>query len=314
MLKLARRTLKLPHSRLLLHTSSLNICAGHAVTLSHDTWGLLKDLVGEISVSLSTATVLNGGEADGTCASLHSQQACLNVLIRFVTGNHDRVERRSGTADPGSSTAHENNGDASSELDLEAEYEEQEVEREFGSDDEHGEHEWEHDHAREEEEQEDDTHEEAPAAQEINEEARSIHQPVESRTPAPRAVKHEEGSLRSGSTTRAIESLPSSQPPPSSQDTDPAERLVLTITYRDPKPNGEDLEQMFKIRSTATVRSALKGACRTFNLDFERASLKLVVDGEEGGEESLFDCAPGDSMKRAGAVNSGKFVVIMEDE
>ncbi|KZP04900.1 hypothetical protein FIBSPDRAFT_967732 [Athelia psychrophila] len=294
MLLTAKRTLKLPHSRLLLRTSSLNICAGRAVTLGRDTWALLRELVGEISASLSVVTVLDEGE-----------------------GNNDEGKAGKTCAEPKS--AHEDDGDASSGLDLEAEYEEQEIEHEFGSDDEGGEQEqeWEeHGHIDEDEEH---THAnedaEVQAAQnETTEAARSSHQHSESRSPASRVIKREVDSSRSGSTARTIEPSQSSQPPPPSQDAEPAERLVLTIAYHDPTPDGEDQESMFKIRSTATVRSALKGACRTFGLDVDQASLKLVVEGEEGGDDVLFDCAKGDTIGRSGAVTGSKFVIVMDDE
>lgn len=70
MLLLAKRTLNLTysHERLLLRTRSLNICAGHAVTLNRDTWTMLMGLVGEISVSLIVGTVLVEGEIRGACA------------------------------------------------------------------------------------------------------------------------------------------------------------------------------------------------------------------------------------------------------
>lgn len=59
-----------------------------------------------------------------------------------------------------------------------------------------------------------------------------------------------------------------SSQPQSFDEPSTTERLVLSIAYRGSQVT--PTQSFFKIRSTAPVKSALKGACKTFGLDVEQ--------------------------------------------
>lgn len=280
MLSSARRTLKLPHRQLILRTKSLDICAGHSVTLSRVSWPLLTGLLGEINV-----TVYGDSEGDQIPDGKVQEQNEASSEFDIEYDEHE----------------HENREDAD-EIDSEDEIDAPEEDHEWEP-----EHEGEHAH-NEDVDDELQVKQEVTTADNLPKSPQRPPSPVPAPpTPIEQPVTREVGSLRSGtSNTHEIEP---SQPPSSQPASSQGERLILTITYDDPQ--GEHMQSMFKIRSTATIRSALKGACRTFGLDVERASLSLVQDDGDGVEVEN-KCPKTETVGGVGAIDGSKFVIKME--
>jgi hypothetical protein len=101
-----------------------------------------------------------------------------------------------------------------------------------------------------------------------------------------------------------------SQPRSQSQEDDEPSRFIIDVEHR---PSEQELR--FKTRGEHTVGKVLSKACKRFKLDYDSATLKLIVeiDGEEGGE-ILSDCDPADSMARAGAMKGARFIIVTDDD
>ncbi|KAF7966603.1 hypothetical protein HWV62_37791 [Athelia sp. TMB] len=286
MLSVAQNTLRLPHARLILRTHSLDICAGHAVTLSRASWPLLAGLIGEINVMVD-----EDSQADQTFSARVQEQheASSELDVEYDGHEHGGHEHEQDEDEHANGFSSEDEGCAPEE--------EQESESEHDEE-----------HAQDEEEDEPQVKQEEDV---ITEEPRESHQRPASQTTVQRPVKYEASNQRSGSSNLHENEIDSSQASSSQPTPSQEERLILTISYT--HPEGEFMHSMFKIRSTATVKSALKGACRTFGLDVARASLMLVVAGDNE-VELLSDCAEGETLGQVGAVGGSSFVIFMEDE
>jgi len=102
----------------------------------------------------------------------------------------------------------------------------------------------------------------------------------------------------------------SSQPQSQLQQEGESSRFIINVEHR---PSEQVL--MFKTRGEHTVGKVLSKACKEFQLDYDSATLKLIVEieGEDGGE-ILSDCDNGDTMARSGAVKDARFIIVTDDD
>jgi hypothetical protein len=123
---------------------------------------------------------------------------------------------------------------------------------------------------------------------------------------ADRPIKEEDISVRRSPGPR-VEDIGSSQPQTQSQKGDHASKFIISVEHRP-----SEQKTMFKTRGEHTVGKVLSKVCKTFNLDYDRAMLKLIVEVE--GEELLYDCDTAVTMARAGTTNEARFVIIIAED
>lgn len=75
----------------------------------------------------------------------------------------------------------------------------------------------------------------------------------------------------------------------------------------------ESQEAEFKTRGKHTIKKVLLGACNTFDLDYERARLILVLSEPEGGHD-MYYCEPEESMASCGIMPDSTLVIHVEPE
>jgi len=94
--------------------------------------------------------------------------------------------------------------------------------------------------------------------------------------------------------------------PPSSDDP----RFEITITGPD------SLIAQFKTRGKHPIRKVLAAACKTFDIDYERAHLILAVSFEADGrvQTEEFECQPEETMSKCGIDSSSKLFIKVDGE